>query len=155
MNTKKNILFVGIMILLFYASCYKEGDLDALKNPIRVELDPTIGVPLVSTHIEVEDLFGLLDDVNSYVKFGENGELILVYADSTQTFLNTNLFSKSSVVSDVIEGELNVDIFENIDKDSLSFNVGNVFLTLDCFSKTEFGDVPLVLKGIEKDALAR
>lgn len=149
MNAKKCALLLGTIILLFCASCYKEGDLDALKNPIHVELDPAVGTPLVSTSITMEDLLGLLDEVNSYVKIGENDEVILVYADSMQTFLNTNLFSKSSVISDIIEGELDVDIFENIGVDSLSFNVGNIYLNLDCLSKTQFGDIPLKLNDIK------
>lgn len=148
MNAKKCALLLGTIILLFCASCYKEGDLDALKNPIHVELDPAVGTPLVSTSITMEDLLGLLDEVNSYVKIGENDEVILVYADSAQVFLNTNMFSKSEIVSDTISGELDVDIFENMGEDSLSFSVGEVFLSLDCFSKTYIADIPLKIKNL-------
>lgn len=149
MNAKRYSLLLGMVILLFCASCYKEGDLDALKNPIQVEVDPAIGMPLVSTSITIEDLLGLFDGVESYVKFGENDEVILVYADSVEQKLNTGVFSKSELVSDTISGELSVDIFENIDKDSLGFSVGGVFLTLDCFSKTYIADIPLKVRNLD------
>lgn len=148
MNTRKYTLLLVSILLIFFNSCYKEGDLDALKNPIQVEIDPIIGAPLINTEIDIESLLGLLGETQSYIKFGENDEVIITYSDSMQTLINTTSLTKSSIIGDTIEGELNIDIFEKIGMDSLQFSIGQVFLSLDCLSKSHFGQIPLLIRNL-------
>ena len=148
MNTRKYTLLLVSILLIFFNSCYKEGDLDALKNPIQVEIDPIIGAPLINTEIDIESLLGLLGETQSYIKFGENDEVIITYSDSMQTLINTTSLTKSSIIGDTIEGELNIDIFEKIGMDSLQFSIGQVFLSLDCLSKSYFGQIPLLIRNL-------
>ncbi|MBO7226166.1 MAG: hypothetical protein J6V33_01105 [Bacteroidales bacterium] len=148
MNTRKYTLLLASILLIFFNSCYKEGDLDALKNPIQVEIDPIIGAPLINTEIDIESLLELLGETQSYIKFGENDEVIITYSDSMQTLINTTSLTKSSIIGDTIEGELNIDIFEKIGMDSLQFSIGQVFLSLDCLSKSLFGQIPLLIRNL-------
>ena len=91
MNAKKYILVaVGAILAFTYNSCYKEGDFDPLKNPIRVEVDPEIGLPLINTDIDIEKLLGMFDESEAYVNFDENGYVISVK-------IGDNLFSGGDI----------------------------------------------------------
>ena len=129
------LLFVAVFSLLGYTSCYKDGDLDGFGSPFRLELDPVVGLPLVKTSIDAEKMLGLLDNTGILVEFGENDEVLLKYSDSTRASMSTQ--AKSSIVSDVVEGEFEVDLFENMALEDFEFELESVFLNLEAYSITE------------------
>ena len=155
MNAKKYILLaVGVMLTFAYTSCYKEGDFDALNNPIRVEADPAIGLPLINADINVEKLLGLFEEDDAFVSFDENGCIIVSYGDSMSTTLN--LSSKSGTpdtkihdtVRQGLEGEFEIDFFENMEDGDQTFSIGDVLLSLECNSRTEIQDIPIAFRNI-------
>ncbi len=155
MNAKKYILaVVGAMLVFTYNSCYKEGDLDPLKNPMRVEVDPEIGLPLIDTDIDIEKLLGLFSEDDAYVSFDENGCVIISYGDSMSTTLNLSAKSgtPSTKIRDTVrqnlEGEFEIDFFENMELGEQNFSISDVLLSLECKSRTEIHDIPIVFRNI-------
>ena len=155
MNAKKYILaVVGAILVFTYNSCYKEGDLDPLKNPMRVEVDPEIGLPLIDTDIDIEKLLGLFSEDDAYVSFDENGCVIISYGDSMSTTLNLSAKSgtPSTKIRDTVrqnlEGEFEIDFFENMELGEQNFSISDVLLSLDCKSRTEIQDIPIVFRNI-------
>lgn len=155
MNAKKYILVVvGAMLVLTYTSCYKEGDFDALNNPMRVEVDPTLGLPLVNTDIDIKKLLGLFNGTDAYVSFDEDGCVVISYGDSMSTTLN--LSSKSGTpdtkihdtVRQELGGEFEIDFFENMEDGDQTFSIGDVLLSLDCKSRTDIEDIPITFRNI-------
>ncbi|MBO7226074.1 MAG: hypothetical protein J6V33_00640 [Bacteroidales bacterium] len=155
MNAKKYILaVVGAMLVFTYNSCYKEGDLDPLKNPMRVEVDPEIGLPLIDTDIDIEKLLGLFSEDDAYVSFDENGCVIISYGDSMSTTLNLSAKSgtPSTKIRDTVrqnlEGEFEIDFFEDMELGEQNFSISDVLLSLECKSRTEIHDIPIVFRNI-------
>lgn len=155
MNAKKYILVaVGAILAFTYNSCYKEGDFDPLKNPIRVEVDPEIGLPLINTDIDIEKLLGMFDESEAYVNFDENGYVIVNYGDSMSTTLNLSAKSGKpatkirDTVRENIEGEFEIDFFENMELGEQNFSISDVLLKLECQSRTEIHDIPIVFRNI-------
>ena len=155
MNAKKYILaVVGAILVFTYNSCYKEGDLDPLKNPMRVEIDPEIGLPLIDTDINIEKLLGLFSKDDAYVNFDNNGYVIVNYGDSMSTTLNLSAKSgtPSTKIRDTVrqnlEGEFDIDFFENMELGEQNFSISDVLLKLECQSRTEIHDIPIVFRNI-------
>ncbi len=155
MNAKKYILVaVGAILAFTYNSCYKEGDFDPLKNPIRVEVDPEIGLPLINTDIDIEKLLGMFDESEAYVNFDENGYVIVNYGDSMSTTLNLSAKSGKpatkirDTVRENLEGEFEIDFFENMELGEQNFSISDVLLKLECQSRTEIHDIPIVFRNI-------
>ena len=154
MNAKKYMLLAAGMILAFtYNSCYKEGDFDPITNPMRVEVDPVIGLPLINTDIDIERLLGLFDDTKAFVGFDENGCVVISYKDSLSTTLNLSSKSRPNTkihdtVRQSIGGEFEIDFFENMEDGDQNFNLGDIMLSLDCMSRTDIQDIPITFRNI-------
>ncbi|MBR3939781.1 MAG: hypothetical protein IKJ67_07385 [Bacteroidales bacterium] len=157
MNTKKIFkVFAVIMIILSFNSCYKEGDFDPITNSDRLELDPVIGMPLVNSIINVDQLLGMFDESEANITFDENGLIYIGYEDSAATQLEFFSQSKYSIgtakyydtIRKEITGEFSIDLFENmVEGDNNSFNLEDVLLSLECESKTET-NIPILFKNI-------
>ena len=77
MNAKRYSLLLGMVILLFCASCYKEGDLDALKNLAKGSkvLRLIYYLPAVSSAVAINIIWRYIFDMDYgilNVMFGTN-----------------------------------------------------------------------------------
>ncbi|MBQ8045444.1 MAG: hypothetical protein IJ269_03720, partial [Bacteroidales bacterium] len=113
-----------------------------------------IGLPLINTDIDIEKLLGMFDESEAYVNFDENGYVIVNYGDSMSTTLNLSAKSGKpatkirDTVRENLEGEFEIDFFENMELGEQNFSISDVLLKLECQSRTEIHDIPIVFRNI-------
>jgi hypothetical protein len=97
---------------------------------------------------------GLLSVDDAYVNFDNNGCVIINYSDSMSTTLNLSAKSgtPSTKIRDTVrqnlEGEFDIDFFEDMELGEQNFSISDVLLKLECQSRTEIHDIPIVFRNI-------
>lgn len=161
---KAKVLFVPLFLCLFFASCVKDGDFDALNHPIDFtgDFSPSMGLPIGKSEMSIDKLLGMWQQSTFKVYFDDNDLLTIAY-DTTiaATVMFNNQPSKaykgsgakgmfdSIVVNTPLSGSMPIDLFKNASKlDSFQFQ--NAYININTFIKAITSDRQTLLNMIDR-----
>ena len=147
--TKHAIHFFLLMLLIPLAGCIKSEDFDFNKIQ-KMEWNPTIAVPLVSSNLTIMDMIRQMNDSSSFV-IDDKGFVTLVYKDRlfsvspasaftipTDSFALSHTFTQAEIATITDFGSLTIPYEQNIKLtpadsiriDSLIYGTGDLTLTM-------------------------
>lgn len=157
MKRKLSLAVIAVSLLTLTTSCLKDGiyDFEGPFHPLQLQgsFDPHLGLPIGSAEITVGNLLGMFQETSGYIQLDPTTGVATVTYDTafttTYEFGNKKSNSAKSRRKDengfhqMVEGEVDFDIFSNLQQLPSNFKVDNLFVTLfadivaHCTSQTE------------------
>ncbi len=144
MKRKLSLAVIAMSLLTLTTSCLKDGinDFEGLRHPLQLQgsFDPHLGIPIGSASITVGDLLGMFQETSGYIQLDPTTGVATVTYDTS--FTNTYEFGNKKAKTtpnrrkadngfhQMVEGEVDFDIFSNLQQLPSNFKVDNLFVTL-------------------------
>jgi hypothetical protein len=146
-KTRYKIVLLFLIFVVFTA-CFKEDDFKF--RDVNLEIGPTMLVPLVAVDIDLEELLNLYSTSLAYVNCNQDDIVQIFYSDTTyqEIDLLPGIKQSKNLIRHDISGEIDIDIFENME----DFDVSLTDVNLDLFVKPEV-TLPVVFREIQVKAV--
>ena len=124
-------------MLSLFSSCYKDGDFDLGPIHLQGEISPNLGLPIGEGHFSITEAMRLSQKSQARILVGSDSVVTIVYDTSSfeqldiSRYINKD-YRDSVVYQETISGEVEIDLFENIDyiPDNEKLRCKGVWVTL-------------------------